>query len=79
MTGLSNRKHLPGLARGYVSSLQYYPEFDTAIAFQTNTDIGIIDTDVPVILLIKNEIAGILVGKLALPRYDVSSQTGCWN
>lgn len=46
-----------GWIPGYVSSLQYYPEHDTAIAFQTNTDIGIIDVDAPIILQIEVEIA----------------------
>lgn len=50
-----------GWISGYVSSVKYYPEIDTAIAFQTNTDIGIIDTDAPIILHIEDEIASTIL------------------
>lgn len=47
-----------GWIPGYVSSLQYYPDHDTAIAFQINTDIGIIGMDRPVMLEIEEQLAG---------------------
>ncbi|PKP83323.1 MAG: hypothetical protein CVT79_00480 [Alphaproteobacteria bacterium HGW-Alphaproteobacteria-18] len=49
-----------GWIPGYVSSVQYYPAYDTAVAFQTNTDIGIIGSDRPVILEIEERFARIL-------------------
>ncbi len=38
-----------GWIPGYVSSLQYYPSIDRTIAFQINTDVGVIDAQTPVI------------------------------
>ncbi|MGD8351139.1 MAG: hypothetical protein PVI79_17965, partial [Gammaproteobacteria bacterium] len=32
-----------GWIPGYVSSLRYYPEVGVSVAFQINTDVGIID------------------------------------
>ncbi len=46
-----------GWIPGYVSSLQYYPDYDTAISFQINTDIGIIDADTPVVSEIEERLA----------------------
>lgn len=46
-----------GWIPGYVSSLQYYPARDLAIAFQINTDVGIIDTDRPVQFLLEERLA----------------------
>lgn len=46
-----------GWIPGYVSSLQYYPGHDIAIAFQTNTDIRIIDSNRPAILEIEERLA----------------------
>lgn len=37
-----------GWIPGYSSSLRYYPDYDVAIAFQINTDIGIVDDTTPV-------------------------------
>ena len=52
-----------GWIPGYVSSLQYYPDYDTAIAFQTNTDIGIIDSKDPVIMVIEERLAAVIFGE----------------
>jgi D-alanyl-D-alanine carboxypeptidase len=52
-----------GWIPGYVSSLQYYPDFDTTIAFQTNTDIGIIDVEAPTVLQIEEQIAAVALGR----------------
>ena len=38
-----------GWIPGYCSSLRYYPEYGIAVAFQINTDIGIVDHSTPVI------------------------------
>ena len=38
-----------GWIPGYCSSLRYYPDCGVAIAFQINTDIGIMDSSTPVI------------------------------
>lgn len=37
-----------GWIPGYSSSLRYYPDYEVAIAFQINTDIGIVDDTTPV-------------------------------
>ena len=37
-----------GWIPGYSSSLRYYPDYRIAIAFQINTDIGIVDDTTPV-------------------------------
>jgi D-alanyl-D-alanine carboxypeptidase len=50
-----------GWIPGYVSSLQYYPDHDIAIAFQTNTDICIIDSDRPAILEIEERLAALIL------------------
>lgn len=52
-----------GWIPGYVSSLQYYPDYDTAIAFQTNTDTGIIDSKEPVIMVIEERLAAVILGE----------------
>ncbi|WP_204138088.1 serine hydrolase [Halomicronema sp. CCY15110] len=38
-----------GWIPGYSSSLRYYPDYQVAIAFQINTDIGIVDDTTPVV------------------------------
>ncbi len=38
-----------GWIPGYCSSLRYYSKYGVAIAFQINTDIGIMDSSTPVI------------------------------
>ena len=52
-----------GWIPGYVSSLQYYPVHDTAIAFQINTDIGIVGVDRPVMLEIEERLARRLLSR----------------
>lgn len=52
----------PGWIPDYSSSLQYYLERDTAIAFQTNTYIGIIDRGAPILLQLENEIGCVVLG-----------------
>lgn len=48
-----------GWIPGYVSSLQYYPSFDTAVAFQINTDIGMVDSERPVLVEMEQRLARI--------------------
>lgn len=50
-----------GWIPGYVSSLQYYPIHDVAIAFQINSDIGIVDVERPVILEIEAWLANLFL------------------
>ncbi|MEE4360144.1 MAG: serine hydrolase domain-containing protein [Pseudomonadales bacterium] len=50
-----------GWIPGYVSSLAYYPEHDVAIAFQTNTDVGIVGHERPVVLEIEERLADVLI------------------
>lgn len=38
-----------GWIPGYSSSLRYYPDYEVAIAFQINTDIGIVDDTTPIV------------------------------
>jgi len=51
-----------GWIPGYVSSLRYFPDVDAAIAFQINTDIGILGEDRPVVLEIENRLAAAAFG-----------------
>jgi D-alanyl-D-alanine carboxypeptidase len=53
-----------GWIPGYCSSLRYYPEQNIAIAFQINTDIGIMDSDVRVTQIIEEQLAGFVSGNL---------------
>ena len=46
-----------GWIPGYSASLQYYPRHDVAIAFLVNTDIGIIDSDRPIMFLLEERLA----------------------
>jgi D-alanyl-D-alanine carboxypeptidase len=58
-----------GWIPGYVSSLQYYPDYDTAIAFQINTDVGFLDGERPVMAGIEARLAGsILMGGVRRTR-----------
>jgi D-alanyl-D-alanine carboxypeptidase len=50
-----------GWIPGYCSSLRYYPDADVAVAFQVNTDIGIVDTNVPVTEQMESRLADIAV------------------
>ncbi|MEQ9434239.1 MAG: serine hydrolase domain-containing protein [Hyphomonas sp.] len=57
-----------GWIPGYVSSLQYYPDHDIAIAFQINTDIGIVDAERPIVLDIEERLAGLLLTMKGVER-----------
>lgn len=50
-----------GWIPGYCSSLRYYPDAGVAVAFQVNTDIGIVDTNVPVTEQMESRLADIAV------------------
>jgi D-alanyl-D-alanine carboxypeptidase len=52
--------HIPG----YVSSLRHYSELGATIAFQVNTDIGMIDGSENPIPVLEQELARILKGWL---------------
>jgi D-alanyl-D-alanine carboxypeptidase len=52
-----------GWIPGYVSSLQYYPDYDTALAFQTNTDREITDAEEPVIRRFEERLAAAIFGE----------------
>ena len=52
-----------GWIPGYVSSLRHYPEHGVTIAFQINTDIGIIDSDEDVLKTIENRLIQVFTGK----------------
>jgi len=52
-----------GWIPGYVSSLRHYPEHGITIAFQINTDIGIIDNDDDVLKTIENRLIHVFTGK----------------
>ena len=52
-----------GWIPGYVSSLRHYPAYGVTIAFQINTDIGIIDSDEDVLKTIENRLIQIFTGK----------------
>jgi len=49
-----------GWIPGYCSSLQYYQKSKSAIAFQINTDVGIMGTDEDVIVAIEKRLANVL-------------------
>lgn len=53
-----------GWIPGYCSSLRYYPEHNIAIAFQINTDIGIMDSDIRVTEILDEQFAGYVLEKL---------------
>lgn len=49
-----------GWIPGYCSSLRYYPEYGIAVAFQINTDIGIVDDSTPVIEEMESRLAAVV-------------------
>lgn len=59
-----------GWIPGYCSSLRYYPQYDVAIAFQINTDIGIIDSSTPVIEEIEIRLAKVVMASLHASRQE---------
>jgi D-alanyl-D-alanine carboxypeptidase len=50
-----------GWIPGYTSSLRHYPEIGVTIAFQINTDIGIIDSDAGVLRIIEERLAQLFI------------------
>jgi len=52
-----------GWIPGYVSSLRYFPEHGVAIAFQVNTDIGVIAEERPVMLEVENRLAALVLAE----------------
>jgi D-alanyl-D-alanine carboxypeptidase len=52
-----------GWIPGYVSSLRHYPEHGVTIAFQINTDIGIIDSDDDVLRIIEERLMQVFIGR----------------
>ena len=54
-----------GWIPGYCTSLRYYPHHDVAIAFQINTDIGVMEGDQSPIDEIEQRLAGIVIDSVA--------------
>lgn len=52
-----------GWVPGYVSSLRHYPETGVTIAFQINTDIGIIDSTDDVLKIIEEKLINVFVNR----------------
>jgi D-alanyl-D-alanine carboxypeptidase len=52
-----------GWIPGYVSSLRHYPKYGITIAFQINTDIGIVDSDEDVLTTIENRLIQVFTEK----------------
>ena len=50
-----------GWIPGYCSSLRYYPKYGVAIAFQINTDIGIVDGSTQVFKDMENNLAKVVI------------------
>ena len=50
-----------GWIPGYCSSLRYYPDYGIAVAFQINTDIGIVDSSARVVEAIEIRLAQIVM------------------
>ena len=50
-----------GWIPGYSSSLHYYPDHGIAIAFQINTDIGIVDNTTPAVREMAERLAEIVI------------------
>ncbi len=50
-----------GWIPGYCSSLRYYPEYGVAIAFQINTDIGIVDGSTKIFMEMENNLAKVVI------------------
>jgi D-alanyl-D-alanine carboxypeptidase len=50
-----------GWIPGYCSSLRYYPDYGISIAFQINTDIGIVDNSTPIIREMEIRLAEIII------------------
>ena len=59
----ADHRDLDRLAPGYISSLRHYPEHGVTIAFQINTDTGIIDCDDDVLRIIEERLMQVFIGK----------------
>ena len=55
-----------GWIPGYCSSLRYYPEYGVAIAFQINTDIGIVDGSTQLFKDMENRLAKVVIAAAQL-------------
>lgn len=53
-----------GWIPGYTSSLRYYADYNVSIAFQINTDIGIVDDSTPLVRELEQQLAKTVVGSL---------------
>jgi D-alanyl-D-alanine carboxypeptidase len=53
-----------GWIPGYSSKLRYYPEYKTAIAFQINTDIGIVDDSTKLFEEMEENLAEIIIERI---------------
>jgi D-alanyl-D-alanine carboxypeptidase len=63
-----------GWIPGYVSSLRHYPKYGVTIAFQINTDIGIIDSDDDVLKTIENRLIHVFIEKNLRVSCTVAAQ-----
>ena len=52
-----------GWIPGYVSSLRHYHKYGVTIAFQINTDMGIVDSDDDVLRIIEERLIQVFIGK----------------
>ncbi|MCW8934523.1 MAG: beta-lactamase family protein [Gammaproteobacteria bacterium] len=59
-----------GWIPGYSSSLRYYPEHEITIAFQINTDIGIVDNTTNVVREMEAKLAEIVISKTSSNSYS---------
>lgn len=59
---------------GYSSSLRYYPDYGIAIAFQINTDIGIVDDKTPVLREMEAGLAEVVISATR----GLNEPTGNW-
>lgn len=54
-----------GWIPGYCTSLRYYPNYDVAVAFQMNTDIGMTDGDVSPVEEIEQRLASVVIQNIS--------------
>lgn len=54
-----------GWIPGYVSSLRYYPRYRIAIAFQINTDVGIVDDSTPLVEELEEQLSRLIIDSQA--------------
>ena len=65
-TQLGHRGWVPG----YVASLQVYPRYGLAVAFQVNTDVGMTDGEPPPVAAVERALVGTLASCLGLAAQD---------